>query len=102
MTHIVLACAFGMSTSMLVQRMQDEAAKRGLDVSIRAISETDVKRETGSMDVLLLGPQIRFQLKKFQADLAPLGIPVDVIEMTDYGRMNGPAVLDKALALMQK
>ncbi len=55
MTHIVLACAFGMSTSMLVQRMQDEAAKRGLDVNIRAISETDVKRETGSMDVLLLG-----------------------------------------------
>ncbi len=101
MTHIVLACAFGMSTSMLVQRMQDEAAKRGLDVNIRAISETDVKRETGSMDVLL-GPQIRFQLKKFQTDLAPLGIPVDVIEMTDYGRMNGPAVLDKALALMQK
>ena len=43
MTHIVLACAFGMSTSMLVQRMQDEAAKRGLDVNIRAISETDVK-----------------------------------------------------------
>lgn len=101
MTHIVLACAFGMSTSMLVQRMQDEAAKRGMDVNIRAISETDVKRETGSMDVLL-GPQIRFQLKKFQADLAPLGIPVDVIEMTDYGRMNGPAVLDKALALMRK
>lgn len=101
MTHIVLACAFGMSTSMLVQRMQDEAAKRGLDVNIRAISETDVKRETGSMDVLL-GPQIRFQLKKFQTDLAPLGIPVDVIEMTDYGRMNGPAVLDKALALMRK
>lgn len=101
MTHIVLACAFGMSTSMLVQRMQDEAAKRGMDVNIRAISETDVKRETGSMDVLL-GPQIRFQLKKFQGDLAPLGIPVDVIEMTDYGRMNGPAVLDKALALMQK
>lgn len=101
MTHIVLACAFGMSTSMLVQRMQDEAAKRGLDVNIRAISETDVKRETGSMDVLL-GPQIRFQLKKFQGDLAPLGIPVDVIEMTDYGRMNGPAVLDKALALMRK
>ena len=49
MTHIVLACAFGMSTSMLVQRMQDEAAKRGLDVNIRAISETDVKRETGSI-----------------------------------------------------
>ena len=101
MTHIVLACAFGMSTSMLVQRMPDEAAKRGLDVHIRALSETDVTRETGSMDVLL-GPQLRFQLKKFQTDLAPLGTPVDVIEMTSYGRMNGPAVLDKALALMQK
>ena len=28
-----------------------------------------------------------------------MGIAVDVIEMTDYGRMNGAAVLDKALAL---
>ena len=102
MTRIVLACAFGMSTSMLVQRMQEEAAKQGLEADIRAISETDVKRETGNMDVLLLGPQIRFQLKKFREELAPMGIPVDVIEMADYGRMNGAAVLKKAMDLVQQ
>lgn len=102
MIHIVLACAFGMSTSMLVQRMQEEAAKRGLDADICAISETEIKKRIDGVDVLLLGPQIRFQLKEFKAEFEPKGVAVDVIEMTDYGRMNGVAVLDKALSLIKK
>ena len=41
MIKIVLACAFGMSTSMLVQRMQQEAVNRGLNADICALSETE-------------------------------------------------------------
>ncbi|KAB4815989.1 PTS sugar transporter subunit IIB [Bacteroides thetaiotaomicron] len=99
MIKIVLACAFGMSTSMLVQRMQQEAVNRGLNADICALSETELKGKLANVNVLLLGPQIRFQLKSFKAEFEPMGIAVDVIEMPDYGRMNGAAVLDKALAL---
>ncbi len=34
MKNIVLCCAAGMSTSMLVQRMKDAAQKKGVDVPL--------------------------------------------------------------------
>ena len=37
MKNIVLCCAAGMSTSMLVQRMKDAAQKKGIEVSIKAV-----------------------------------------------------------------
>ncbi|CDH00271.1 PTS family enzyme IIB,cellobiose/arbutin/salicin sugar-specific (fragment) [Xenorhabdus bovienii str. feltiae Moldova] len=37
MKTILLCCAAGMSTSMLVQRMQAEAERRGLEVAIKAV-----------------------------------------------------------------
>ena len=38
MKNIVLCCAAGMSTSMLVQRMKDAADKKGVEVTIKAVS----------------------------------------------------------------
>ena len=37
MKNIVLCCAAGMSTSMLVQRMKDAAQKKGVEVDIKAV-----------------------------------------------------------------
>ena len=35
-----------------------------------------------------------------QQKLQPKGIPLDVINMADYGMMNGEKVLDQAISLM--
>ena len=43
MKRIVLACAAGMSTSMVVTRMEKEAAARGLVKKIYAIHEKHVR-----------------------------------------------------------
>ena len=51
------------------------------------------------VDIVLLGPQVRYQ--KPQVDKIIDGrVPVEVIDMRDYGTMNGMAVLEKALSLM--
>ena len=46
MKNIVLCCAAGMSTSMLVQRMKDAAQKKGVDVTIKAVAARQSKRDT--------------------------------------------------------
>ncbi|WP_373852601.1 PTS sugar transporter subunit IIB, partial [Tetragenococcus halophilus] len=53
------------------------------------------------LDVLLLGPQVRFMKGDFEKRLTPKGIPLDVINMSDYGMMNGENVLQQALNLME-
>jgi PTS system cellobiose-specific IIB component len=101
---IMLVCSAGMSTSLLVTKMQKAAEERGMDTDIFAVSASDADNnlEAKDVNVLLLGPQVRFMKSQFEQKLAPKGIPLDVINMSDYGMMNGEKVLDQAIALMDK
>lgn len=100
MTKIILCCSAGMSTSLLVTKMQAAAKAEGKDVSIQAMSYTDVPNHEDEMDVLLLGPQVRYLLNKLKPQYEEKGIPVEVIPTVDYGTMNGPKVLKLALDLV--
>lgn len=101
MKRIMLACSAGMSTSLLVTKMEEAAKKAGLEVKIWAISEAKIADSITECDVLLLGPQVRFILNKAKDIAAPHNIPVEVIEMKHYGMCNGKAVLDRALELIK-
>ncbi|SQB36535.1 PTS system, cellobiose-specific IIb component [Citrobacter koseri] len=54
MKNIVLCCAAGMSTSMLVQRMKDAAQKKGVEVSIKAVPVAEFKENIATADIVLL------------------------------------------------
>ena len=102
MMVIRLFCAAGMSTSLLVTKMEAAAREQGIECQIAAYSEADVKNHEDEMDVLLLGPQVRFLFNKMREKYEPAGIPVDVINTVDYGTMNGAKVLAHALKLLEK
>jgi len=74
--NILLCCSAGMSTSLLVTKMEAAAKARGLEGKIWAVSGDAVKTNIDQADVLL-----------------------DVINPMHYGMMNGEAVLDHALTL---
>lgn len=99
MLKIMLACSAGMSTSLLVTKMEAAAKEKGIDAQIWAISEVNLATEIDKCDVLLLGPQVRYVLTKAKGLAEPHGIPVEVINMMHYGRCDGKAVLDRALEL---
>ena len=90
-----------MSTSLLVTKMYAAALKSKSQVKIFAVSEADSKNYT-DVDVVLLGPQVRYLLSKMQAVMQPKGVPVAVIDTMDYGTMNGEAVLKQALELIKE
>lgn len=99
MKKILLACNAGMSTSLLVQKMQKEAKAQGLDVEIKANPLNKALDEVESADVLMLGPQIAYA-KKDAEKVAAGKVPVTVIAMADYGRMNAKKILADAMKLM--
>lgn len=55
---------------------------------------------TKKADVLLLGPQVRYLKGSFETKFKDRGFPIDVINMEDYGMMNGENVLKQALHLI--
>ncbi len=100
MKYITLVCAAGMSTSMLMSKMKESANKQGIEVFVTAMSESSFASYKEPTDVLLLGPQVGYLLDKMKAAYEPKGIKVAVVNMMDYGMMNGEKVLKEALALL--
>lgn len=93
---ILLACNAGMSTSMLVQRMEKAAIQQNIDAQINAVGVSMAETMVDDVDIILLGPQVRHQLKSITKKTEGK-IPVEVIDMRDYGLMNGESVLMAAL-----
>lgn len=103
MKRIMLVCSSGSSTSLLVKKMQEAASKKGLeDVEITATAQADAKNHYDSVDVVLLGPQVRYLYNELKKTLASKNVALDVINSRDYGLMNGEAVLEQALKLLDQ
>ncbi|MBD7915072.1 PTS sugar transporter subunit IIB [Clostridium sp. Sa3CUN1] len=96
MKKILLVCSAGMSTSLLVTKMKEAAKTKGIEVWIEALPVAECSTVIDNVDIVLLGPQVRFQKANVEK-LVSGRIPVEVMDMRLYGTMNGKAILEEAL-----
>ena len=96
MKKILLVCSAGMSTSLLVSKMRNAAKEKGIEVEIDALPVAEASTVVDNVDIVLLGPQVRFQKGNVEK-LVKGRIPVEVMDMRLYGMMNGEAILEDAL-----
>ena len=96
MKKILLVCSAGMSTSLLVNKMNNAAKEFGEEVSIEALPVSECSSKIDEVDIVLLGPQVRFQ-KPVVEKLANGRIPVEVIDLRLYGIMDGKSILISTL-----
>ncbi|MCR4949857.1 MAG: PTS sugar transporter subunit IIB [Solobacterium sp.] len=94
MKKIVLFCAGGMSTSLLVNKMKEAAAAKGAEYDIAAYGLSEVDNKGPEADCILLGPQVRYAEKKIQGMFPDK--PITFIEMRVYGMMDGKGALEIA------
>lgn len=80
------------------KKMQAAAAEENYACEIAAYPMAEAGNKAADADVVLLGPQVSFNLAKVKSQLP--GKPVDAIEMRMYGRMDGKGVLAFARKLM--
>lgn len=98
---ILLVCSAGMSTSMLVDKMKKAAAERNMNAEINAVAESELANNLDGLDVVLIGPQVRYLEKSIKEKVEPLGIKCDVIDQLAYGLMKGDQVLDQAIKMIK-
>ncbi|MCD7950054.1 MAG: PTS sugar transporter subunit IIB [Erysipelotrichaceae bacterium] len=95
---ILLCCKAGVTSNMFAAALKDEAEKKGIDeVIVWAAAETAVEYSAQTADIILVTPQLRSSLTKFE-DLANPGTPVILISDDDFVQFNAKKVLDEALA----
>lgn len=95
--RIILACAAGFSSSMLVERMKAYANEEQLDVFVDAVSEEGINKIIDQVDILLLGPQVNHMEEILKEKYKDRPVKISVIDSMAYGLMDGKKVLKNAL-----
>ena len=82
---ILLACSSGMSTSLLVTKMEVAAKEAGEEVEIFALPLTEGEKIIDTVDCVLLGPQVRYAKTEIESIIEESGkkIPYAIIDMKD-------------------
>ena len=100
--RVYLFCSAGMSTSLVASRMQAVADNHNLPFEVKAFSDSklDAIVEEFHPDVILLGPQVKYKFNATRDKYAPQGTPVAVIDLEDYGNVDGERILKRANQLL--
>lgn len=102
MKNILLACGAGASSGFIAQKMRKAAQKQGLDISIKAVSDTEIMENIDDIGVLLIGPHLKHKFDEIQKEVEAFDVRASVIDRKYYATLDGEAVLKQALDLMDK
>lgn len=83
---ILLVCAGGMSSSILMRKMEAYAAEHGIEpFEIAAVGVMKAFDVWQGYDCLLLAPQVAFNIDRLSRKCL---LPIEPIAPLDYGRAN--------------
>ena len=94
---VLLICAAGMSTSLLVNNMKKFADAQDV---VEAFPVAQLESVIDNYDVVLVGPQIRYKLKDIKKIADAHNKPADVIDMAVYGQMKGKEAMQMSKKLL--
>lgn len=93
---ILLVCAGGMSTSILMKKMENYWREAGEDLDIKAVGLSEYQDVYQNYDIVLMGPQVSYRLKEVKENT---GLPCSAIQSFDYAIANCPNIMKLAKKL---
>lgn len=94
---ILLVCAGGVSTSILMNKMMKYASEKEIDLSVEAHAVQEFDDVIEEFDAVLVGPQISYKLEDLKNRTSK---PVAVIESLDYALGNAEKVISLAKRIL--
>lgn len=95
---ILLVCAGGVSTSLLMKKMRSYWESKNIDLLIEAVSVSDYDEVKDRYDIILIGPQIGYRFEEIKNHS---GMPTAVIPSLDYGMSNCENIMSLAESLYE-
>lgn len=94
MKNILLVCGTGASSGFMAKNIRQAAKVRGLELSVKARGDAEVEDYIDEIDLLLVGPHLKYMLHDLEDIAKPAEVPVRIIPEEAYGSLDGKAVLD--------
>lgn len=100
---ILLVCTAGITTGLLVKKIQKLIEDEGKDYHIYSapaiVVESILKEQ--KIDALLMGPQSQYEISRLEELLNYKKVPYRLIDNEDYEILNGQAIYNKLKTMIQ-
>lgn len=97
---ILLICANGLSTSILMNKMQKWGKEKNIELEVRAVPMSEYLNVYKNFDCILIGPQISYQYNEIKANA--IDVPVEKISPMDYGMSNVENIMKQVKVCLGK
>ena len=97
---ILLICPNGLSTSILMNKMQKWGKEKNIELEVRAVPMSEYLNVYKNFDCILIGPQISYQYNEIKANA--IDVPVEKISPMDYGMSNVENIMKQVKACLGK
>lgn len=96
--NIMLVCVGGMSTGILMKKMEKWGVENNREIVVEAYSVATYKEHLEEHQVILLGPQVSYKFEEVKGENT---IPVAIIEPMDYALGNVEKILGRVVTLIE-
>ncbi|MBU8598227.1 PTS sugar transporter subunit IIB [Shouchella clausii] len=94
MTKVLLICGAGASSGFMANAIRKAGKKRGMEMSVQARSESQLSEYLNEIDVLLVGPHLKYMEDELREKVSGYSIKVSVIPQSIYGTLDGNKACD--------
>lgn len=96
MKRVLIVCGAGASSGFMAKNIRQELKKRNLteEYSFLARSDAELEEYIEEIDMLLLGPHLKYMYESMKKYCDGYNVPVYVIDQKAYGMLDGGAIVD--------
>ncbi|WMC91495.1 PTS sugar transporter subunit IIB [Kineothrix sp. MB12-C1] len=101
MKNVLLICGTGASSGFMAKNIRKAAKEEGKDVSVKARSDSELEEYIEEIDLLLVGPHLKYMLEDLKKEADQYNVPVEIIQEEAYGSLDGEAVLRQIESIIE-
>lgn len=94
--NVLLVCGSGASSGFMAANMRKAAVRMGIELEIKARSESEIENYIDEIDVLMIGPHLRYLVEEISQE-APENVTVILMEHGYYASLDGEKALKHML-----
>lgn len=99
---VMLVCGGGASSGFLAQSMRRSAEAKGVIMDVFARSESDVENYKNDIDVLLVGPHLKYLLPDIEKRLESTNAHAEIVDDMVYATLNGDKAVERVLEILKE
>lgn len=100
--NVLLVCGSGASSGFMAANMRKAASKQGLEIDIKARSESEIENYIDEIDALMVGPHLAYILDDIDEYTEGNDVKVILMKADYYSSLDGEKAIVHLMEEMNK